>query len=470
MLADTHYSLEEIWTGGTDGTGMVWAPGGMGEVGTPVSEADLWWCDMGMCMPAPKQYQWVWAPGGMGEVGAPVSEADLWWCDMGMCEQKEVSPEPELTAVNTMAQGFSVIRTGTGDLDFIAADDIIMRSPYGVYTAGTDSPREGQFAGNEFYRPRGQASDDGSLLGSQGGDYEALAQSLYQAYYPQSGGNVKIAAGGDLIGKVQGAALGNAGSAAVGNWLWRQGTGSGSDADYVPAAWWINFGAYTIDPYESTAANKFPQMTGFTGIGALGGGNVYIDVAGQAGEGSALSTTSFDSNALVIAVGSAGRVLSDGSMALTGGGDVTMRVGGALNALNKQAINTSNLNSLRPRHDLQGALINLRGHLSLSASALGAVVPLYGFEQDSAEVRAYDPYGYTKTNAMGGLVLVPGDSTFSLASQGDLVLGGVGDPGRVALRNATPFTIDGAPFQGGLSSFSLWTDHTAINLFSAGGI
>ena len=58
-------------------------------------------------------------------------------------------------------------------------------------------------------------------------------------------------------------------------------------------------------------------------------------------------------------------------------------------------------------------------------------------------------------------MLMPGDSTFSLTSRGDLVAGGVWDGGRLrpidlALGTSNPW-------------FSLWTDRTAIDLFAAGG-
>lgn len=51
------------------------------------------------------------------------------------------------------------------------------------------------------------------------------------------------------------------------------------------------------------------------------------------------------------------------------------------------------------------------------------------------------------------------------------MLGGATDPGRVRLTNASPVYDDtGSVTRGGvLSGFSLWTEHTAIDLFSAGG-
>ncbi len=58
-----------------------------------------------------------------------------------------------------------------------------------------------------------------------------------------------------------------------------------------------------------------------------------------------------------------------------------------------------------------------------------------------------------------------------LETRGDLVLGGVTDPGRVGVPNTVGFTApDGSVYQGGgIGWFSLWTAHTSIDLFAAGG-
>lgn len=58
-----------------------------------------------------------------------------------------------------------------------------------------------------------------------------------------------------------------------------------------------------------------------------------------------------------------------------------------------------------------------------------------------------------------------------LETRGDLVLGGVTDPGRVGVPNTVGFTApDGSVYQGGgIAWFSLWTAHTSIDLFAAGG-
>lgn len=89
---------------------------------------------------------------------------------------------------------------------------------------------------------------------------------------------------------------------------------------------------------------------------------------------------------------------------------------------------------------------------------------------DSKESRAYDPFNASLGTATGGMVLMLGDATASLATRGDLVLAGTGDPGRTSTENASAFTYDGTSYgTGGYGWFSLWTEHTAIDLFSAGG-
>ncbi|WP_238569251.1 hypothetical protein, partial [Pseudomonas aeruginosa] len=156
-----------------------------------------------------------------------------------------------------------------------------MDSPFGVYTAGTASAVDSSYN-------LARARDGGSVLRDPAlGGYEQWVdggeQSLYSAWYPTLGGNLTLAVGGDLRGDVLGrlsGAVPNAGydSAAVGNWLWRQGSGStAGTADRT--AWWINFGTYARQPGGDGAAAA-TQQVGFTGIGTLGGGDLSLKVAG----------------------------------------------------------------------------------------------------------------------------------------------------------------------------------------------
>lgn len=476
-LADTHYGLKVTEKPPT----LVWGEGNLGGFtpGEPVPDDLKDWCDWApnSCVPAPR---WAWAPDNwMGmPPGSPMSDDDVAaWC--GSFPELCVENNPGIT-VKTRAQMFSVLRTGTGDLDVLAAGNLSMDSPFGVYTAGTQSPDIDPL----YNQPRGRLSDNGSVLGSGGSDYEQWvsgSDSLYQAWYPQMGGNLTINAGGSISGDVLGRRVYSQNmdtpeqvpSVAVGNWLWRQGTGN-SD---VPTAWWINFGSYATQPLPDQSVDGGAFLVGFTGFGTLGGGNLSLRAGADAGM---LKVMGDNGNGrlyprgqgLVVAVGSTGRVGSDGSLQLTGGGDMDIRIGGSVNPSLQARAGQNGVGVAQ--HDLQGALINLRGAAQLSAGALGGINLQYGAAapvQDVREVRPYDPFTATLGSASGGLVLIPGDSGMRLSARGDLVLGGAADPGRVRLQNSTPFTSDDGVEHagGGLSGFSLWTDHTAIDLFAAGG-
>ena len=357
---------------------------------------------------------------------------------------------------------FSVVRTGTGNLALNAAGDIRMDSLYGIYTAGTATMVDAA-----FNRPRGKMAD-GSLLGPSSGDY-ASATDLYQAWYPEQGGNVLIAAGGNLMGDIYGQSNHLTPSTVVaGNWLWRQGTGTTAVDEAIPTAWWINFGAYVPNQASSNPTGP-ADLVGFTGIGALGGGNVAIRVGGEAGAitlrgGQGETDTGIQrSQGLVVAVGSTGRVGADGSLSLTGGGDIDMRIAGTLNP--QLSLVTRN-----ETHALTGSLVDLRGDLHLAAQAVGGIKLTYGGFVYPFDPRGLDPFTAASSEARSGITLVPGDATMTVQTRSDLVLGGAGDPGRSVLLNDSPYKAGGGIYDGGGQSwFSLWTEHTAINLVSAGG-
>ncbi|MBR1221828.1 filamentous hemagglutinin family protein [Bradyrhizobium sp. U87765 SZCCT0131] len=408
--------------------------------------------------PGPDKKVWLpnnWA--GQPEK-APVLPEDMWYCDFdGQCADAG-TPVP-------LAPSFSVVRTGTGDLVLAAAGDIRMESLYGVYTAGTATAVD-----PAYMRARGSLAD-GTILGPKTSDY-ADALSVYRAWYPDQGGNILIAAGGNLIGDIVGQAAANRqtpSSVIVGNWLWRQGTGTTAVDSSIPTAWWINFGGYVASAQYQTSDR--PDLLGFTGIGALGGGNVAIRVGGQAGaitlRGSQFANDGqARSQGLVVAVGSTGRVGADGTLVLTGGGDIDMRVAGALNP-------NLALSNDKEKHALGGALIDLRGSLHVAAASIGGIALTYRSGpglNDAFDPRGVDPFTATSSYARSGLTVVPGDSAVYLDTLGDLVLGGAGDPGRSMSPGHSAFSAGGIGYPGGGRSwFSLWSAHTAINLLSAGG-
>ncbi|WP_219135884.1 filamentous haemagglutinin family protein [Janthinobacterium sp. UMAB-60] len=404
------------------------------------------------------------------------------------------TPPEYVTKVEPARQPlFSVLRTGTGDLDLLAAGDFDMRSLYGVYTAGTQSASPLVDGKDLFNLPRG-LSAKGKLLGALDDKLTRFvdggSESLYRAWYPEHGGNLLLRAQGDVKGDTVGTALQRREDAIgtlnaqqdtsdIGTWLWRQG--SGSTGAGVPTAWWINFGTYVARPEGSDLFAGLPIVSGFTGIGTLGGGNVLLQAGGDAG----MLTSRADpggaytprSQGLNVAVGSTGRVTPDGKLLLTGGGDLDIRIGGGLNPVAE--VRSFDANSDFPNADtrferqyptLNSTFTNLRGALRMEAGAVGGVELRFD-RADPKESRPYETYTAGTAIASGGPILVPGDSGVRIDARGDLVLGGTADAGRVKqLTNGSPFNYQGVERKGeGWSWFSLWTPATAIDLFSAGG-
>jgi hypothetical protein len=348
----------------------------------------------------------------------------------------------------------SVIRTGTGSLTLLAGGNISENSLYGIYTAGHQSAD----VAAAYNLPQQNLPGSNSVLGSlgdtitlNGASYNSAIQG-YQAYYPTGGGNVLVSAQGTLGGYVapgRAAALDGAidtpDSNEIGNWLYRQA------GDGVGTSYWINFGTYVASSSPGTDI----YQAGFTGIGALGGGNVTVSVGGNAGATSGGGTSGVD-----VAVASTGRVLPDGSVEQTGGGRLTLQVGGALNPVIAPAI-INTVPALTP--DQSGTLTDLRGSLTVSAGSIGSVGLIYGAQPANA---IPNPFSASEAQSWGGPVIVLGDATATVSTRGDLVLSGAGDPTRETQYNVAASYNAGGAAQ---SWFSLWTPTTAISLFSAGG-
>ncbi|HEY9274967.1 filamentous hemagglutinin family protein, partial [Achromobacter sp.] len=498
VLADTHYTV-------FDKHEITLIPG------TPDQYAGLWYCDEACVQsfgnrdpriklgePVPAEYEsycgpgvcqrvryvwtqygkdvWDWQLGFEVVVGTPITED---WADF-ICEDNILSctglgavtpgtPPQEVVGrlldKQLASPALSVLRTGTGDLEVLAGGDVRMKSPFGVYTAGTQAAD----VAPAFQRPRNTFESENTVLGKDATGYEPLvagASSAYRAWYPQAGGNLLVRAGGDLTGDIwsqgsyidDGHRFSQRPNADPANWLWRQADASGS-------AWWINFGTYV-------RGNDAPYLVGFTGFGTLGGGDLRVDVGGDAGTLMRLGGETREwnnvmnprSQGLVLAVGATGRVDAAGTLRQTGGGDMDVRVGGGLNP-NHTAHMGLNGDQYEASHmALNGMAANLRGRANINAGVQGTIQRQFGpysIRQDNQDSRAYDPFTSTQAMAGGGLVLMPGDSVFNLQARGDLVLGAVRDAGRLtpvdAFNDQTP------------GWFSLWTPSTAIHLYSAGG-
>ncbi|CAD5201817.1 filamentous haemagglutinin family protein [Pseudomonas sp. FEN] len=414
--------------------------------------------------------------GDLSHAGLPVDPVDAQGPPT-LCADypKDCVPDPN-SSFDLAAGGtrFSVIRTGAADLTLSAGGSLSMDSLFGVYTAGTSSSPT--YTNDPYNLPKPR-NPQGTVLSNPLGGYESLvnggADSVYRAWYPDAGGNLTIKVGGDLTGNILTPVVfgvrpwGDAGydSASVADWLWRQGSGTVNTGTSTQAtAWWINFGSYTASSDPNHTAD---QMIGFTGFGTLGGGNLDVQVGGNAGLLNTMAGNALDGNVnprnqgLVLAVASTGRVMADGSLQLTGGGNLSLRVAGALNPA-----------GIVTQDDQNGVVTNLRGQAQLLSDSSGTLALVYGSNgrtQAPGETRGYTSFNSTRSVAAGGLTLVPGDATFDLSTLGDQVVQTVVDPGRVTSVSATPYTLGDGTQGNGLSWFSLWTDRTAIHLFSAGG-
>ena len=359
---------------------------------------------------------------------------------------------------------FSVIRTGTGTLNVVAGGNVDEASLYGIYTAGT------QTAVGSAYQLARATQSDGTVLGRANNAYNAVIAD-YQAYYPSGGGDVLVAAQDSVTGDVIGGDSSSAvvGTDNVGGWLWRQG----GSAIGQSTAWWINFGSYVLplNAGGGSAGVTQPILTGFTGIGALGGGNVTVRAGGNAGEITTLPSPGNPvSQGLVIAVASTGRVtastvggVSVDTTALTGGGTLTLDVGGTLNP----AVESANYDGLG------GTLTDMRGNIDVQAGQVGRIDLAYN-EINSTDPRPQDPFTTPYAISSNGLIVVPGDGGVAIDTLRDLVLAGAGDAGRMPEQNLTAIDPSYLPSGGknpfgGNTGFSLWTAGTFIDLFSAGG-
>ncbi len=445
-----------------------------------------------------------------GFFSADVSELDSYGYGQLTAIDTPATPPDTMFSIEPGRQQIaSVVRTGTGDLRLVSASDIATTSLFGIYTAGTQSASLAAGAASDPYnlsrdRPTSDAGVAGTVLGAQGSAFEHLvdggSQSLYQAWYPEAGGNLLLRAGGDISGDSLGrpsstlryetlgvATPGLLPTASLGNWLWRQGSGSVQrGADGVPTAWWINFGTYVRPTDGPNYYNNYvgmPRQVGFTGFGTLGGGNLVLEAAGDAGmlqgRGDVGSYFLMRSSGVNLAVASTGRVTANGELVQTGGGDLDIRIGGGLNAdpalrvfSGSNTVPVASVLSSGNAHrlELNGSFTNLRGALRLESGAVGGVELRYG-GKDAKESRVYDVFQSTVGIGSGGPVLVLGDAGARLDARGDLVLGSVVDPGRVPLvSGGTPFKANGQAYSdGGWSWFSLWTPSTAVDLLAAGG-
>lgn len=488
VLGDTHYGMEKEYKAASI---WVWAPGNWADMpaGEAVPEEYLEYCesDPTLCVRQAPPPQYVWAEGNWADMpaGQPVPAEYLEYCegDPSLCTLIDTA-KTELAAVHARQPNLSVLRTGTGDLELSARQNVTMRSPYGIYTAGTNTLLGGD-QDAAFQQTLAQ-TEIKHLLNSTDSHYESRVEQAHQYdslrnpsqpnWYPDHGGNLLLRAGGNLSGDSWGVpaslynAQTNTNSSDVANWLWTQGTGNVD----TPAAWSINFGSYVLDSRaaEWNTFQPWPRQIGFSGIGTLGGGNLDVQVDGQAGliqrrnHISAQQDIRPRSDGLVLAIASNGRVLNGQQARIGGGGDLSLRLAGGWNSRpDALQIQLTGQPTLAQAHNLAGGIINLRGQVQLRGNQVGILEQRYGLRQvDLRDTRALDPYVSSKAHSVAGLILTLGDASANLAARRSLVMAAVNDAGRLQ----SPVYRDDARGMG-QSWFTLWTDSTSVKAWAAGG-
>ncbi len=322
--------------------------------------------------------------------------------------------------------GVSVVRTGTGDLEILAGGNYDQMTPFGVYTAGTAIRETGTAANDPYNLDRGKLAD-GTVLGSANMNYEPTL-GAERMYYPEHGGDFLLVAQADVKGT-----LANRGTE-IGSWLWRQG---GSEIGQR-TAWGINFGSYTYSPTLNGGGMSF-DLSAFSGLGTLGGGNVTLQAGGTIGDAG---------RGVIVSVGGSGRVMADGSLVQTGGGTLSVKAGDIGTGGNQ--------------------FVNLRGAMDVATGDFGSMVASNVRNDFGTDPRPINPLTSYSMTTVGGGDFAPGDSVINIRARGDLAVGNILDPGRIGVTGVTA-AANGSTSGQGASWFTLWTGETAVNMFAAGG-
>jgi hypothetical protein len=290
---------------------------------------------------------------------------------------------------DAFVHGYQVIRTGSGDIDIAAGRNVALLNQFAtIYTAGTQVTDA--TLGGTFDTPIPNFQNQNTALGI------AQQNPAYPAQYNLAGGNVTIAAQGDIVHqtRIAGELVDDSSRELPINWLYRRGfvdptdgrfgvvTGDGSN-DVGSTTWWIDFSNF------------------FEGVGALGGGNVSLTAGHDVRNIDAVAPT----NARMPGHDTSGNRLAPNAASLVelGGGDVTVRAGSSIDG---------------------GVYYVERGHGSLTA----------GNEIRTNATRSPSLTNLDPTNPVLAeqtwlpTTLFVGKSSFDVTAGGDLLLGPVANP------------------------------------------
>jgi filamentous hemagglutinin len=197
----------------------------------------------------------------------------------------------------------AVVRTGTGTIDLVAADDVIIRGAgSGAYTAGVPAI---DAANLTLPKQLGVGTPYGIVVGNT----ELMS-------FPTGGGDLYVSAGQDILGVALAAD-------SVPTWQLREGGATyGLAAAEIPPEWGVNLNAYNWN------------------LGTLGGGDLKISAGGNI-----TNVTAAAADSLLPNQGSNFQYVTSGTLSMQAGGDIgsaqifvadgtgSVRAGGGLTAI-----------------------------------------------------------------------------------------------------------------------------------------
>ncbi len=333
------------------------------------------------------------------------------------------NPGQNGTTSSAISGRFQVIRTGTGDIDIATQGSVQLLNQFAtIYTAGTqvaDPTLGGTF---EIPQINYQGQNPTTALGA--------IQQRYPAQYSVAGGNVTIAAQGNIERLTldgSGTLVADSSKELPINWLYRRGyvdpvtglfgrtqRGAGI-GETASTTWWVDFSNF------------------FEGVGALGGGNVTM-IAGQ-------NISNVDglvpTQGRMPGLDAGGNAVAPdaGKLIELGGGDLIVRAG--------QDIDGGAYYVERGRGTLSaGNSIHTNGTRSPSVTLITGAAPLA-------------PETWLPTS------LFAGKASFDVTARGDLLLGPVANPFLLPTGVGDPFWER--------TYFSTYSTENAVNVSSLGG-
>jgi filamentous hemagglutinin len=315
---------------------------------------------------------------------------------------------------NLIVEPGMLIRTGTGSIDMSAGGDVLLGYAFSGYDANNNLlVAESDPLSAAIYT----AGAPSALSPAQTSLFNAPNLSRRGgavAAYPTRGGNIRIAAAGDVRSAPS--------SQLVTDWLWRRGPLDGVYGADVNTSWWVMF-------------NLFQQ-----GVGVLGGGSLAINAGRDILNTSAVIPTT---GRLLTATGDAA-ALRD--LVLTGGGRLQIDAGGDI---------------------ISGVFENDWGNSTINAGGAITSGPHSTFGQQYPDAQSVNPLPPPETQVYP--IIVAGNGTFDIAARSGLELEGV------ANSTTLPATVANAEFaQQNATNAAFYTyaptsRPSTLNIASVGG-